>query len=353
MLVALAVLLYGSDSSPASLAGRFSAGQKRAGQLQQAIQSDSKLIRGYENQIGNLQARLNVIERSVETQQRLLNAVNVELSAARERLRSLEAQYARGKRVLAAQLVADYESPQPTLMDVVLYARGFDDLVNQLNRLRAIARANANAIRQINATRLAVAAQARRLAELQVRRKRATAAVVVERDQVVQLKLAIVGRQLAVARDRNSKSGQLRSLRRTLAKQAAVLARQARAAQAASFATGGAPAGGCVNTQFVPHGGEFGFFPAPGTNYSVGQEPIIAGRLDALGQALQIHLIGVSGYRTPQHSVEVGGFADDPHTQGLASDTPGVEGVPEATLERFCLTRPFGGAREADHIQEL
>ena len=36
-----------------------------------------------------------MIERSVETQERLLNAVNVELSAARERLRSLEAQYAR------------------------------------------------------------------------------------------------------------------------------------------------------------------------------------------------------------------------------------------------------------------
>ena len=72
-----------------------------------------------------------------------------------------------------------------------------------------------------------------------------------------------------------------------------------------------------------------------------------------LGRALDLHLIGVSGYRTPQHSVEVGGFADDPHTQGIASDTPGVEGVAEATLERFCLTRPFGGAREADHIQEL
>jgi hypothetical protein len=25
--------------------------------------------------------------------------------------------------------------------------------------------------------------------------------------------------------------------------------------------------------------------------------------------------------------------------------------VPEATLRRFGLTRPFGGAREADHIQ--
>ncbi len=74
---------------------------------------------------------------------------------------------------------------------------------------------------------------------------------------------------------------------------------------------------------------------------------------DALGKALQLHLIGISGCRTPQHSVEVGGFADDPHSRGEASDTPGVEGVPESTLEEYCLTRPFPGPREADHIQEL
>jgi hypothetical protein len=80
-------------------------------------------------------------------------------------------------------------------------------------------------------------------------------------------------------------------------------------------------------------------------------EPILAARLDRLGKALHLHLIGLSGYRTPQHSVEVGGFANDPHTQGRASDTPGVEGVPEATLRRFGLTRPFPGAHEADHIQ--
>ena len=103
----------------------------------------------------------------------------------------------------------------------------------------------------------------------------------------------------------------------------------------------------------MAHGGSTGFFPAPGTNYAVNQEPVIAARLDALGKALGLHLIGVSGYRTPQHSVEVGGFANDPHTRGEASDTPGVEGVPEGTLEQFGLTRPFGGAAEADHIQLL
>jgi len=94
-----------------------------------------------------------------------------------------------------------------------------------------------------------------------------------------------------------------------------------------------------------------GFFPAPGTNYSVGEEPIIARRLNELARALRIRLIGISGYRTPLHSIEVGGSANDPHTMGEASDTPGIENVPESTLERFGLTRPFPGMAEADHIQ--
>ncbi|MGH2876307.1 MAG: D-Ala-D-Ala carboxypeptidase family metallohydrolase, partial [Solirubrobacteraceae bacterium] len=171
-------------------------------------------------------------------------------------------------------------------------------------------------------------------------------------DEVAQLRLTIVERELAGDRDREPKIGQLRTLRGQLSREANTLQQQAQRAQAASFATGSPPAGGCVNTPFVPHGGEFGFFPAPGTNYTVNEEPIIAARLDLLGRVLQLHLIGISGYRSPEHSVEVGGFADDPHTRGEASDTPGVEGVPEATLEEFCLTRPFPGPSEADHIQE-
>jgi hypothetical protein len=100
-------------------------------------------------------------------------------------------------------------------------------------------------------------------------------------------------------------------------------------------------------------GASYGFIPAPGTDYTQGAEPVIAARLDALAKALHLNLTGISGYRTPKHSVEVGGFANDPHTRGLASDTPGIEAVPERTLELYGLTRPFGGASEADHIQPL
>jgi hypothetical protein len=94
-----------------------------------------------------------------------------------------------------------------------------------------------------------------------------------------------------------------------------------------------------------------GFVQAPGTDYTKGVEPILVKRLTKLAKALGINLTGISGYRSPQHSVEVGGFANDPHTRGQASDTPGVEGVSEAVLEKYGLTRPFGGAAELDHIQ--
>lgn len=96
-----------------------------------------------------------------------------------------------------------------------------------------------------------------------------------------------------------------------------------------------------------------GFVAGPGTNYSVGLEPTIARDLNRLGQYLHVMLTGISGYRSPQHSVEVGGFANDPHTRGEASDTLGTQSIPEAILEKFGLTRPFPGAAEADHMQLL
>lgn len=128
----------------------------------------------------------------------------------------------------------------------------------------------------------------------------------------------------------------------------------ASATTGASAASGITASAGTMATSvapFVPHGGQYGFFPTSTTNYTHGKEPEIAARLDALGKALHLHLVGLSGYRTPQHSVAVGGYANDPHTRGEAMDTPGVEGVPESVLRRFGLTRPFPGASEADHIQ--
>ena len=351
---ALALLTAAIAAGPSrgDLASRYAAGQERAGRLRSAIQADTSRIQGYQGTVASLEGRLGVIQRSVVVQERLLADARSELFSARARLQRLESQYAHDRQVLAAELLAEYESPPPTVVGVIVDSHGFDDLLNGLSYLRSIERQNAQATSLVKGQQLAVKAQAHRLAAVQARRQRATAAELVERDQVAQLRLSIVNRELVTAHARARSTSQLDSLRRTLAHQTVVLDQRAAAAQAASSGGAAIAPAGCVNTPFVSHGGPYGFFPAPGTDYTVGQEPIIAARLDALGRALQLQLSGISGYRSPQHSVEVGGFADDPHTRGEASDTPGVEGVPESTLEQFCLTRPFPGPREADHIQE-
>ena len=88
-----------------------------------------------------------------------------------------------------------------------------------------------------------------------------------------------------------------------------------------------------------------GLLPDPGTSQTEGVLPILTARLNALGKALGVTIYGISGYRTPAHSVAVGGFANDPHTKGEAEDI-GVNSltrssaavISEAELAQFGLT---------------
>lgn len=315
----------------------------RARDLKQGVAADSRAIAAYEGRLSDLEARLGALQSSLDVQRQLLVRIDGDLARARVRLGLLRGDLVRDRRILAAELVAQYESPAPNLMNVVIDAHGFTDLLERVEQMKSVANLNVRAIRAVSADKLAVTRQARTLAAERIHQQRVTAAVLIERDQVERLRLDVLRHEQVAAGDRARKQSQLRTIERQLA----ALQAKALAAQRASFATFSPGAsGGAV----VPDGA-WGFFPAAGTNYSVGEEPTIAARLNTLGKALHLHLIGISGYRSPAHSVEVGGFADDPHTRGEASDTPGVEGVPESVLLQYGLTRPFGGAREADHIQ--
>jgi hypothetical protein len=354
--IALLVLLGGLACAPA-LAGQsqgalesgISSSTAKESALSAAIQADSHKIDGFQGSIEDLQGRLSALESSLAVEHRVLERLRSQLRAARSHLASLVVQLAHDRKVLVAQVVAAYESPPPTIVSVILNAHGFGDLIERVDDLKAIGRENANATTQVIDARAAVANETKRLAVLTASHQRETTAVLVQRDEVARLHLALVNRRLQYIHARKQKSselGGLRSHRASLEKELASIQVNEFASQNESFAGG-------VPTEVGVPSGEFGFFQAPGTNYSVGNEPTIASRLNTMGKALHLHLIGISGYRTPQHSVEVGGFTNDPHTRGEASDTPGVEGVPEGTLNQFGLTRPFPGPAEADHIQML
>jgi peptidoglycan hydrolase CwlO-like protein len=342
----LALLALGAVTAApvgADLQSQIDASRARDRSLQAEISADSRTIDGFQGRIDDVQARLAGIQRSLDIEQAQLDQLRSQLRAARARLVTLRVQLAHDRDVLATELVGQYESSQPDLITVVLDAHGFADLLERVDQLKAIADQNTTTTTRVRNEGIAVRALSRKLNDMVVTQQHVTAAQMIQRDEVAQLKFALQARQAPYMHSRARRQAQLASLRST---------RQALEKRLASFQVRAAAAYGLgTGVPFTPGGGSYGFFPAAGTNYSVGNEPELARRLDQLGKALHLHLIGISGYRTPAHSVEVGGFANDPHTRGEASDTPGVEGVPEATLNRFGLTRPFGGAREADHIQ--
>jgi peptidoglycan hydrolase CwlO-like protein len=336
-----------AGSTPGALESKIGSAQSKEGEVRAGIHADSHAIAGFQGNIDDLQARLSALESSLAVERSLLDSIRSQLSVARTRLAALQVQLGHDRSVLVAQVVAAYESPPPDIATVILEAHGFADLIERVDDLRAISRQNAAATQHVAETQKAVTAEAKHLAELESTHARETAAVQVQRDEVAELKLALVKRQLEFIRARETKSAELEELQSHKHSLEHELAHVQQRELEASGVTFSGPIGEFNGT---PEG-EYGFFPAAGTNYSVGEEPAIAERLNTMGRALHLHLIGISGYRSPQHSVEVGGFANDPHTRGEASDTPGVEGVPEATLNQFGLTRPFPGAAEADHIQ--
>lgn len=110
----------------------------------------------------------------------------------------------------------------------------------------------------------------------------------------------------------------------------------------------------------APHMASGGFVADPGTNFTVNQEPKLVTELRKLGEYLNTTIYGISGYRSPQHSVEVGGFANDPHTRGEAVDIgvgsnsrESASRLTAGLLAKFGLYRPFypASAAEINHIQ--
>lgn len=102
----------------------------------------------------------------------------------------------------------------------------------------------------------------------------------------------------------------------------------------------------------------WGFVADPGTVQNVGELPVITHELNELGVYLHVTIYGISGYRTPAHSVAVGGYADDPHTKGEAEDI-GVNSllrssaaqITEAEMAKFGLYRPFDPTGAADNTE--
>jgi septal ring factor EnvC (AmiA/AmiB activator) len=345
VVAGLSFMPSGRGHAAGSLQSRIDAARRQEGTLQANIDTQNQQIASYHGRLADLEGELAGIQARLDQERATLSKTQDELRASRGSLSRLRITLAHDRRALARQLIKQYEAGEPQLVQVVLGASSLGDLLETAEMMRRVQQANTRITDRVRDTRDQVSGEVQHLAALEATQQRQAATVLSQRDAVAEIKLEVANRALAAeqARDQSSaKLGALRSQRASLERQQQRAQARALAAQSRAF---------MITTPGSAAAGGDGFFPAAGTDYTVGNEPELAARLDRLAHALHLHLIGLSGYRTPEHSVAVGGFPNDPHTHGEASDTPGVEGVPEAVLNQYGLTRPFGGAAEADHIQ--
>jgi septal ring factor EnvC (AmiA/AmiB activator) len=254
-LLAVAGALLGTSltaSSAGDLQSQISAAQSAAGQLKAQIAADSKRIAATSGGLQAARNQLAQIQSDLNQRVAKLRSVQTSLLNARNRLIDLENQLHVASSALSANLVANYEGSQPDLVSVILNSHGFGDLLNQMSFMARIAHQDGKVIGVTRAARAAVSRQANSLAALEDKDRRLATDVLNRRNQAAALQSALLNEQVRELRARSRSSakfqavsGQLKSLQKRAAEQAARAAEQA--ARAAT--TGNANVGGiAVNT---------------------------------------------------------------------------------------------------------
>jgi septal ring factor EnvC (AmiA/AmiB activator) len=246
----LALVLMGSGTSAATpslgrLQSQLGQQQARQNSLESSIGSLNGLITSLDSQISLVQSREAAVSQALAADRAQLARVRVSLANERVRLAKLRRRLAAAKSILSRQLVAGYESTKPDLVSVVLDARGFNDLLEQLNFLGRAEHQQQTIIAITRAAKAQADAAATRLAQLQQRVRQVTAETELRARALAGMNELLGSKQSALARARVAQQDALTASRiratdlhqqisHIRAEQAAAAARAAQAAAAAA-----------------------------------------------------------------------------------------------------------------------
>jgi murein DD-endopeptidase MepM/ murein hydrolase activator NlpD len=214
-LVLVAAWLAVSGAPSAHAAGRgqlkqqLSTSRARVNNLSGDVAAARGRVRQLDAGIASASSRLAAIQRDLDAKRAALLRVRTQLASAQTRLKQLEWIVGADQRVLAQNLVGSYEGARPDIVDVVLEATGFNDLLERLSFAQRIGRQNARIVANVKAARSALSAQAIRLGTLNQRAGRLAEQALNDRNQAAVLRVRLVSQRLAAARTASAKAGQL------------------------------------------------------------------------------------------------------------------------------------------------
>jgi murein DD-endopeptidase MepM/ murein hydrolase activator NlpD len=264
----LACVLPSSQAAHAASVGQLqqqiSSGQSRISGLSGRVAAENSRLGQLHSSIAALQKNISRIQAKLDPELAQLAKLKRQLAQARAQLAQLEQLQARAEAVLAQQLVGTYEGDRPDLVTVLVDAHGFQDLLDRIAFASRVQHQDAEVVKSVRATRVAVAAEATRLGSLEAHQQALTAAVLAQRNALLRSQLALVQQQTAVARARSATASQLAGIRSHVAGLQAQLSKIVTAQAAAAAQASGVqlPSGSGFSGAVVSSSGGF-TFPLP------------------------------------------------------------------------------------------
>src|SRR4051812_9737575 len=177
-------------------------------------------ISTYNQRIGSLQARIGRLERrqaavqaDLDRKQAELTKLQSDLRSERRRLVRLRARLKVARAALAQRLVQLYRADVPDIVNVILDAHGFADLLERGDFMQRVSEQDQKVIGIVRSARADATATEARLQRFTRRQKRVTAIVLSSRNEIAGVKQTLIDTRVGLAGTRSDKQRALVKVR--------------------------------------------------------------------------------------------------------------------------------------------
>jgi murein DD-endopeptidase MepM/ murein hydrolase activator NlpD len=197
-----------------SVQARIAAARAKEARLTNQISDVTSQIRSLERKVGDVSQKLSVLERDLALHQRRLDRLNELFNFETERLTFLKRQYANVVRQLNLRMIDIYETRDPTLVEVILASKSFQDVLDQMHYLEAIARQDKRIAAEVAGARDDVHVARERTKTIRARVYSETQVVAVRTQQQRDARNQLLASKGSLAGKRKRQKGQLAATRK-------------------------------------------------------------------------------------------------------------------------------------------
>jgi peptidoglycan hydrolase CwlO-like protein len=193
---------------------RIAAAQRREAALSAQIADVTSRIRTLERQVGDVAQHLSVLEQDLALHQERLGKLNALFLFQTKRLHFLQSEYVKVVNTLNRRLVEIYESPDPSVAEVILNSKSVQEAIDTIHYLAAIAAQDKRIARDVRVARNEVHQTRERTKKVRAVVASETRIVAIRTEQQREVKNQLVASESRLSSARSSKRSALVSTRR-------------------------------------------------------------------------------------------------------------------------------------------